>query len=110
MILRPSAIYDERERASEPTRFIYRYQEQCRTMPIEKQRLILERSRNGESVVAIAHDLRLEKKSVDIVVSRGVVFAIVAPDKPRCGRCGGKLAAVPCLYCEIAAMPRGKNK
>jgi len=72
--------------------------------PIEKQRAVLSLLRGGLDRVQISKVMGLQFKQVEQIADRGIVFVKGVRKAVRCPSCGGKLAALPCVACEVSAI------
>ena len=85
----------------EPTKFIYRYPDQCTRLPLDVQRKILRMYRIGFPVEVICTETKLHRNTIKILLDRGIVFCDPDEKRRRCSGCGAKLLAVPCMTCEV---------
>ena len=92
--------------STEPTRFIYRYPDQCVRMDLQTQRKVLRLLRGGMSPEDVSRQCGVKTQSVRILGDRGVAFCEADDSHPRCNECGAKLVAKPCLACELARVTR----
>ena len=83
------------------TSFIYRNPPKITIPPISIQRQMIDLAKRGVELNEICKSTSYYLPTVKLIVERGVVFLKENDTPVKCGKCGARLKASPCLRCEL---------